>query len=190
MAVAHFAERYGLFIIICLGESIVAIGVGAGDRAVDAGLVATATLGLLITLELWWTYFHRFAATAEERLRAHGDPVLAAADAYSYLHLVLVAGIIVFAVGVKAAVHDVGEPLDTASRLALTGGVTAYLAGHVAFRLRLVGAVSGAKLVAAAGALAVFAVGGGLPAWALAAALAALLGALCGYEALLTRGPA
>ena len=87
----------------------------------------------------------------------------------------------------KVAVHCVGEPLDTASRLALTGGVAAYLAGHVGFRLRVVGAVSGAKLAAAAGALAVFALGGGLPAWAVAAVLAAVLGALCGYEALLAR---
>ena len=123
VAVAHFAERYSLFIIICLGESIVAIGVGASEERFDAQLVAGVGLGLLITVALWWTYFDRFATVAEERLRTHDDPVLAAADAYSYLHLVLVAGIIVFAVGVKLAVHDVGEPLDDATRLALCGGV-------------------------------------------------------------------
>ncbi|HSD76667.1 MAG TPA: low temperature requirement protein A [Solirubrobacteraceae bacterium] len=187
VAVAHFAERYGLFIIICLGESIVAIGVGAGDRPVDAGLVAAAALGLVVTLELWWTYFDRFAATAEERLRAHDNPVLAAADAYSYLHLVLVAGIIVFAVGVEIAVHDVGAPLETAARLALCGGVAAYLAGHVAFRMRLVGAASAPKLVAAAAALAIFAAGGALPAWAVAGALALVLGVLCAYESAVER---
>src|SRR3954451_3382556 len=108
VTVAHFAERYSLFVIICLGESIVAIGVGAGGHAVDADLEAAVALGLLITVGLWWTYFDRFAATAEERLRVHPDPVLAAADSYSYLHLPIVAGIIVFAVGVKLAVHDVG----------------------------------------------------------------------------------
>src|SRR6266508_3980022 len=98
VAVAHFAERYSLFVIICLGESIVAIGLSANERAIDADLIAAVTLGLLATIGLWWTYFDRFASTAEARLRDHDDPVLAAADAYSYIHLVIVAGIIVLAV--------------------------------------------------------------------------------------------
>src|SRR5213078_725120 len=109
---------------------IVTIGVGASGRQVDAELVAAVTLGLLITVGLWWTYFDSFAATAEERLRRHSDPVLAAADAYSYLHLLLVAGIIVFAVGAKGAVAHVADPLTEGARLALCGGVAAYLAGH------------------------------------------------------------
>ncbi|MBV9000363.1 MAG: low temperature requirement protein A, partial [Solirubrobacterales bacterium] len=104
VAVAHFAERYSLFVIICLGESIVAIGVGAlgpaVDRSLDAELVVAVALGLLITVAMWWTYFEGFAETAAKRLREHDDPVLAAADGYSYLHLVIVAGIITFAVGV------------------------------------------------------------------------------------------
>lgn len=83
VAVAHFAERYGLFIIICLGESIVAAGVGASGRELDFGLVVAVALSLVIIVGLWWTYFDRFATTAEERLRAHGNPVLAAADGYS-----------------------------------------------------------------------------------------------------------
>jgi low temperature requirement protein LtrA len=120
VAVAHFAERYSLFIIICLGESIVAIGVGASGRELDTELVAAVTLALLITVGMWWTYFDSFAATAEERLRAHDDPVLAAADAYSYIHLVLVAGIIVFAVGAGFSAWVVA--------LALTGILTALVA--------------------------------------------------------------
>src|SRR5919204_1053338 len=72
VAVAHFAERYSLFVIICLGESIVAIGVGASSETFDAELVAAVGLGLLITVALWWTYFDRFAAVAEHRLRTHG----------------------------------------------------------------------------------------------------------------------
>src|SRR4029079_9890311 len=142
-----------LFIIICLSEAIVAIGVGASEEAFDAKLVAGVTLGLLITVALWWTYFDRFATVAEERLRTHHDPVLAAADAYSYLHLVLVAGIIVFAVGVKLAVHDVGALLAAAQRLALCGGVALYLFAHVACRLRMVGSVGWEKLVTAAALL-------------------------------------
>src|SRR4051794_7304112 len=187
VAVAHFAERYSLFIIICLGESIVALGVGAADETFDAELVAAVGLGLLITVALWWTYFDRFAAVAEERLRGHEDPVLAAADAYSYLHLVLVAGIIVFAVGVKLAAHDVGAPLHDAPRLAFCGGVALSLVGHVAFALRMVGALGVEKLVTAALLLVLYAVSGGLAAWALAGAVTALLVAMCAVETVAAR---
>src|SRR5206468_389338 len=182
VAVAHFAERYSLFVIICLGESIVAIGLGAGGQALDRTLVVAAALALVITLELWWTYFDRVAGAAEQRLRTHDDPVLAAADGYSYLHLVLVAGIIVFAVGVKLAVHDAAQPLADAARLALCGGVAAYLLGHAAFLARMLRVVSAPRLVAAGVLLVLFAVSGGLDAWALAAAVAAVLAALCAYE--------
>jgi low temperature requirement protein LtrA len=156
--------------------------VGASEETFDAQLVAGVTLGLLITVGLWWTYFDRFATVAEERLRTHDDPVLAAADAYSYLHLVIVAGIIVFAVGVKLAVHDVGAPLGDAPRLALCGGVALYLLGHVAFRLRIVGSVGVEKLVAAAALLVLYALSAGLAAWALAGAVTVVLGAMCAYE--------
>jgi low temperature requirement protein LtrA len=187
VAVAHFAERYSLFVIICLGESIVAIGVGASAERFDAQLVAAVGLGLLITVGLWWTYFDRFAAVAEQRLRTHDDPVLAAADAYSYLHLVIVAGIIVFAVGVKLAVHAVDAPLGDAARLALCGGVALYLVGHVAFGLRMVGSVGVEKLAAAVAMLALYALGGGVDAWLLAGAVAVLLGAMCAVETVAAR---
>src|SRR5262249_57769709 len=64
VAVAHFAERYSLFVIICLGESIVNIGVGAlgpnADKTLDAELIVAVALGLLITVAMWWTYFEGF----------------------------------------------------------------------------------------------------------------------------------
>jgi low temperature requirement protein LtrA len=187
VAVAHFAERYSLFIIICLGESIVAIGVGASAHRLDATLILAVVLSLVITIGLWWTYFGTLAAAAEERLRNHDDPVLAAADAYSYLHLILVAGIIVFAVGVKVAVAHPDDPLPEGARLALCGGVAAYLAGLVAFRLRLLGGLDWNQLAAAAGALAVFAVAGGARAWVTAAILAALLTVLVARELITSR---
>lgn len=189
VAVAHFAERYSLFIIICLGESIVAIGVGASGRELDTELVAAVTLALLITVGMWWTYFDTLAATAEERLRAHDDPVLAAADAYSYIHLVLVAGIIVFAVGVKAAIAHIDEPLGDGARLALCGGVALYLAGHIGFRLRMLGKASPAKAGAAAAALLVFAVGASFSAWVVALALTGILTALVARETVVEHRP-
>ena len=182
IAVAHFAERYSLFIIICLGESVIAIGVGATGRELDTGLVAAVALSLVITIGMWWTYFDRFAASAEERLRNHSDPVLAAADGYSYLHLLIVAGIIIFAVGVKAAIAQVGEPLPDPERLALCGGVALYLAGHLAFLARMVGWVSWAEAVAAGATLAVFAATGSADAWVTASALAGVLALLVARE--------
>jgi low temperature requirement protein LtrA len=187
VAVAHFAERYSLFVIICLGESIVAIGVGAlgssSDRELTGELVVAVALGLLITVEMWWTYFEGFAGRAEERLREHDDPVLAAADGYSYLHLVIVAGIITFAVGVKVLTRDsVSVPLPEPARLALCGGVAMYLVGHAAFAMRMVGEVEYEKLAVAAALLVLYAVGGGLAAWVLAVAVVALVGALCVVE--------
>jgi low temperature requirement protein LtrA len=175
VAVAHFTERYSLFIIICLGESIVAVGLGASRRPLDAQLILAVSLALLVTVGLWWTYFDRLARTAAERLRAHTDPVLAASDAYSYLHLVLVAGIIVFAVGAKSAATHAGSPLSSGARLALCGGVALYLAGHAAFGLRITGAVGYAKLCAAGACMLLFAVTGGLAAWAIAGILALVL---------------
>ena len=182
VAVAHFAERYSLFIIICLGESIVAIGVGAAEHTLDAELVGGVVLALLVTIGLWWTYFDRVAAEAEEALRSHEEPVLAGADAYSYIHLLLVAGIIVFAVGAKAAVADATEPLSDAARLALCGGVALYLLGHAAFGLRLVGVFSRFKVLAALACLAVYLVAGDLAAWVTAGLLAVVLAALIAQE--------
>jgi low temperature requirement protein LtrA len=191
VAVAHFAERYGSFIIICLGESIVAIGLGATGETIGVELIATVALGLLISIGLWWVYFHSFAATAEERLRTHKDPVLAAADSYSYLHLLLVAGIIIFAVGVRFAAHNVNHDLPAGERLALCGGVALYLVGHAAFRLRIAGILDYDKLIAAAAVIGVFAVGGDQPAWVVATAVTVVLSVLCAREAALTgREPA
>jgi low temperature requirement protein LtrA len=184
VAVAHFAERYSLFVIICLGESIVAIGIGAsaGGQSLSAASVTAVTLALLIAIGLWWTYFDRFATVAEERLRDHHDPVIAAADAYSYLHLAVVAGIIIFAVGARAATAHATAHLSVGARLAMCGGVATYLLAHAAFLLRMVRRIHPGELVAAGLALVVFAFSGGLPGWAAAGVLTIDLALLVGYE--------
>jgi low temperature requirement protein LtrA len=182
VAVAHFAERYGLFVIICLGESIVAIGLSADNHTIDARLVAAVALGLLITIGLWWIYFDRFAGIAEARLNRHDDVVLAAADGYSYLHLPIVAGIIVFAVGMKVTIADVRGALPDAARLALAGGLALYLAGNVAFRLRLTGFRSYACLGGIGALLALAALGGNTSALWTTALAAAVVVAVCALE--------
>jgi low temperature requirement protein LtrA len=187
VSVAHFAERYGSFVIICLGESIVAIGVGVGvaGRHLTPDLVVAATLALLPAVGMWWVYFDRLAERAQHRLRDHDDPVLAAADAYSYLHLVIVAGIIIFADGVRLTVHNSATaPMPTAGRLALCGGVAVYLIGLAAFRLRIAGERSLAAILVAAALMALFALGGSLPAWSIPAGISILLGVLCAFESL------
>ena len=183
LAVAHFAERYGLFIIICLGESIVAAGVGTSGHELDFGLVVAVALSLIVVVGMWWTYFESFAETAEQRLREHDNPVLAAADGYSYLHLLLVAGIIVFAVGVKVAIENVSDPLGDAARLCMCGGVALFLAGHAAFRLRMTHVLEIAKVVAALVVMVVFFATESAAAWVTALAIAGVLIALTIREA-------
>ncbi len=108
----------------------------------------------------------------------HDDPVLAAADAYSYLHLVMIAGIIVFAAGAKLAVASSDDSLGDAGRLALCGGVALYLAGHAAFRWRLLGWPGPVPLAGGLALLALYAVSGDWPAWSVAAAVALVLAAV------------
>jgi low temperature requirement protein LtrA len=108
--------------------------------------------------------------------------VLAAADGYSYLHLLIVAGIITFAVGARVLVRHFGISIPDAPRLALCGGVSLYLIGHVGFRWRLSGELEHAKLAVAAALLVLYAVGSGLAGWVLAAAITVLLAGLCAVE--------
>jgi low temperature requirement protein LtrA len=165
-------------VIICLGESIVTIGAQA-SQALTAHVLVVFSLCVVATVGLWWTYFDQLVVAAEERLRDHTDPVLAAADAYSYFHLLVVAGIIIFAVGAKLALKGSTGP----GALALCGGVALYLAGLLGFAWRMLGTVDAAR---AAVALALFALcpfAHHLASWVAATVVAALLGALCVAEA-------
>jgi low temperature requirement protein LtrA len=187
VAVAHFAERYGQFVLICLGESIVAIGVSASSRRLSTELVSAVLLGALSTVAMWWIYFARYAAIAEQRLREHDDPVLAAADAYSYLHLLLVAGIIVFAVGIRLVIVDAGSVPPEGARLALCGGAALYLAGNIAFRRRLTRAASLDKLAAIAALGVLYAAGADLAGLPLTALVTLVLAAVCLSDGRLAR---
>jgi low temperature requirement protein LtrA len=135
----HFAERHALIILIALGESIVAIGVGATDIELDLGTVVAAALAIALVSALWWLYFDVAAILARMRLAAASgiEQAVLARDAYSYLHMPMVAGIVLFALGLKKTLEDVGEPLATVPAVALAGGVALYLLAHCAFFLRL-----------------------------------------------------
>ncbi|MGH3131506.1 MAG: low temperature requirement protein A, partial [Gaiellaceae bacterium] len=114
VAPAHFAERHGLIVIIALGESIVALGVGAGQLSLGVGVVAGALLGIAVVAAMWWAYFDVVAIVAQRRLtQARGAARAAQArDSYSYLHLPMVAGIVLFALGLKKTLADVDDPLE------------------------------------------------------------------------------
>ena len=147
----HFAERHGLIVIVALGESIVAIGVGA-EAGVDGGVIAAAVLGIAVACAFWWIYFDVAALAAARRL-AEVEPVRErnelARDSYSYLHLPMVAAIVLVALGMKSTLAHVGDPLRWETAVALVGGSALYLLAHVAFKLRSLGTVSLQRLVAA-----------------------------------------
>jgi low temperature requirement protein LtrA len=178
VAVAHFAERYGLFVIICLGESIVAIGVQASEQ-LTAHVLVVFSLCVVATVGLWWSYFDELAEAAESRLRGHHDPVLAAADAYSYMHLVIVAGIIVFGVGAKLAIEGSHGP----AALTLCGGVALYLAGQAGFAWRMLGSPDRSRGAAALALAAVCPFADGIAGWVAAALAAAMLVVVCSLTA-------
>jgi low temperature requirement protein LtrA len=137
---AHFAERHGLIVIIALGESIVAIGIGAAGVSLTPGIVAAAVLGIVIVAALWWAYFDVYAVGLQRQLsETHGaSRARLARDAYSYLHLPMIAGIVLFALGLKKTVEEVDDPLATVPAVALCGGLSLYFLTHVALRARIV----------------------------------------------------
>ena len=180
----HFAERHGLIVIIALGESIVAIGVGASTE-LDAGVVIASVLGIAIAAALWWLYFDVVAWLAEGRL-AEAAPGREqnelARDAYSYLHFPMVAGIVLLAFGLKKTLEHVGDALDAVPAAALVGGVAVYLLAHVGFRWRLVHTLSRQRLVAALLALALYPLARELPALLTLGLVVVLLSGLIAYE--------
>ncbi|MEZ0090115.1 low temperature requirement protein A [Streptacidiphilus sp. EB129] len=133
---AHFVERHGLLLIVAFGESVIAIGAGAGGLRLDWALFGGISLALALALALWWTYFDQDEAAAEEALhRASGISrfrLTMAAYYYSFIPMLL--GIALLAAGVKRSIGHLSGHLDTAPALALAGGVALFLAGNVAFR--------------------------------------------------------
>jgi low temperature requirement protein LtrA len=184
LAPSHFAERHGLIFLIALGESIVAIGVGA-EVGVDAGVVAAATLGIGVAAALWWLYFDVVALLAEQHLSSATvgrEQNEIARDAYSYLHFPMVAGVVLLALGLKKTLAGVGDPLELVPAAAMLGGTAIYLLAHVAFRLRNVRTVNKHRLACAVLLLALLPAAVELPALAVLAVLFAALTVLIGYE--------
>ena len=184
---SHFAERHGLILIIALGESIVAIGAGV-EGAITLGVVAAAALGITVAAAQWWLYFDVVALVAERKLsRAEvgREQNEIARDSYSFLHLPMVAGIVLVALGMKKTLGDIGEPLKLVVGVAMLTGAALYLLAHVAFRFRNVRTLNRPRLVSAGLCLALIPAATELPALATLAILAGLMVGLVTYEALM-----
>ena len=183
---SHFAERHALIVIIALGESLVALGAGAAGLPIDAGLVVTALLGVVVLAALWWLYFDVVAIVAERKLsEATGVArALMARDSYSYLHFPMVAGIVLVALALEKTLAHHGDQLAVVPAVGLCGGLALYLLGHVCFRLRNVRTLNRQRLVAAVALVALVPVATEVPALAALAGAAALMGGLVAYEAI------
>jgi low temperature requirement protein LtrA len=172
----HFSERHGLIIIVALGESIVAIGVGVAKEPISAVIVAASILGLLLSSALWWAYFDVSALLGEHALATEPIETRArlARNAYSYAHMPLMLGIVLVALGLKEVLlyvsdsshHTLTDPLPDVALAALVGGVAIYLLGHVLFKWLTVRQVSVVRLAAAGVLVAATPLIAGLPALA------------------------
>ena len=180
----HFAERHGLIVIIALGESIVAIGVGA-SHTLDLGIGTAGVLGVALTAAMWWIYFDIVAIVAGRRLaEAEAGKVQneMARDSYSYGHLVMVAGIVLTALGLKTTIGHFGGHLDAVPAFALLGGLAIYLIGHVGFRYRHVHTINRQRLGLAIVLLILIPVATEVPALAALAFVNVLIWTMIAYE--------
>ena len=155
----HFSERHGLIIIVALGESIVAIGVGVAQEPITWVIIAASVLGLLLSSALWWAYFDISALLGEHALVNEPPETRArlARNAYSYSHLPLLLGVVLVAFGLKEVLlyvsdsshHSLTDSLPRVALAALVGGVVLYLLGHVIFKWLTVHDISVVRLAAA-----------------------------------------
>src|SRR5215210_4544403 len=180
----HFVERFGLVILIALGEAVVAVGAGAAGVRLDAGVLAAALLAMAVIACLWWAYFDWVVYVAGSRLENATGIARAtlARDAYAYLHSAMVAGIVLFAYGVETALHHTASPLDPVPASALAGGVSLYFVAHVALRLRIGGGLGRGRPVAALAAAAIAPAAAAIDALVTLSALALVCVALIAYE--------
>ena len=182
---AHFVERHGLIILIALGESVVAIGAGGDEIAVDWSLAGTALVVMALIAGLWWDYFTGDAEASERVLVAaqRHERSRLARDIYSYLHVPLVLGIVFAAVGIHEALVHSDEPLDPIFAGAFAGGVAMVVAGLAAIRVRRGDRPGRLCVSAVVVALAMIPVGSEIDAVATAAVLAAVALAVAIAEA-------
>src|SRR3954462_8182934 len=180
----HFAERHGLIVIIAIGESLGAIGFGARDTHLGVGVMTAVVLGVVVAASFWLAYFD-FASSGVQRLltqRRGAERVALARDAYTCAHLPMVAGIVLFAFAMRAAITDVHSELTTVAAVALCCGSSVYLLAFVALRWRVSRRLGQGRPIAAVTCVLLTPAAVLLPALAAVALVAALWLGLHAYE--------
>jgi low temperature requirement protein LtrA len=181
---AHFVERHGLIVIIAIGESLIAIGLGARGTALGAGVIVAAVLALIVVASFWLAYFDFFPIRGQQMLvdRSGIQRTTLARDIYTYLHLPMVAGIVLFAFAMRATLAHVGEKLDTIPAFALCFGPALYLCAYVALRWRVSRTFGRGRLVASVACALLWPIAVVVPALVALALVATILVALHTYE--------
>jgi low temperature requirement protein LtrA len=181
----HFAERYGLIVIIALGESIVSIGVGATGEELTLKVIGSAVLAIALTGALWWMYFDVVALVAARKLREASGAMRArmARDSYSVLHYFLIAGVILLALAIKKTIAHPYDELEEIPAVALCLGLTSYAFGLSAIKRRNVGTWNWQRLFVAALFVALIPLAEQLPSLATLAIAFGILALLIGFEA-------
>ena len=181
---AHFIERHGLIVIIAIGESLIAIGFAATNHGIDTGVVVAALLGLVVAASFWLAYFDFFPIRARQLLadRTGVERTALARDIYTYLHLPMVAGIVLFAFAMETTLAHVSDELDTVPALALCGGPALYLLSYVGLRLRISRTFGRGRLIAAIACLLLWPIAVAVPALVALALVAAVWVSFHAYE--------
>ena len=181
---AHFVERHGLIVIIAIGEALVAIGLGARGTRLDADVILAAVLGLVVAASFWLAYFDFFVIRGRQLLsdRSGEERVAFARDVYTYLHLPMIVGIVLFAFAMKSTLAHLHEELGTIQAIALCGGPALYLFAYVALRFRVSRSFGGGRLAAAIACALLIPVALVVPALAALACVAGVWVALHAYE--------
>jgi low temperature requirement protein LtrA len=181
---AHFVERHGLIVIIAIGESLIAIGLGARGTGLSTGVIVAAVVGFVVATSFWLAYFDFFPIRGQQLLadRSGAQRTALARDVYTYLHLPMVTGIVLFAFAMKTTLAHVGDELDTIPALGLCGGSALYLFAYVALRLRVARTLGRGRFAAAVACASLTPVAVAVPALAALTLVAAVWVALHVYE--------
>ena len=190
VAPAHFIERHGLIVIIAIGESLIAVGLGARSVDLETRVIVAALLGFVVATSFWLAYFDFFPIRAQQILaeRRGADRIAFARDVYTYLHLPMIAGIVLFAFAVKVTLAHVRADLDTIPAFALCIGPAVYLLAFVALRLRVSRRLGRGRLTAAVACITIYPVALAVPALLALTLIAAVWVALHAYELIGWRG--
>jgi low temperature requirement protein LtrA len=181
---AHFVERHGLIVIIAIGESLIAIGLGERRSGLTTGVIVAAVLGFVVATSFWLAYFDFFPIRARQLLtdRTGVERVALARDVYTYLHLPMVAGIVLFAFAMRTTLAHVGDELATIPALGLCGGPALYLFAYVALRVRVSRTLGRGRLIAAVACALLWPVAVAVPALVALTLVAFVWVALHAYE--------